>query len=128
MAAVHATLLCAAMALVCTILRAQRPEMAMATALAASAAVLFLLRNELNSCLELIRTLADASGLTGEDTGLLLRASGIAIIGQFGAALCLDAGESALAERIGLGMRVVLLAMAAPLLGRLLDLVRELSA
>ena len=121
-------MLCVAAALACALLRTLRPEMAMAVALAASAAALFLLREDLMACVQLARSLMDASGLAGEDANLLLRASGIALIGQCGAELCRDAGESALAGRIGLGVRVVLLTMAAPLLGRLIALVAELSA
>ena len=123
MTAVTITLICLAAALACALLRPVRPELAMGIALAGGIAALIALREELATAARLIWTLAGQTELPGEHTALLLRASGIALVCEFGADLCRDAGESALAGRIDLCARVVLLAMAAPLIQALVQLV-----
>lgn len=127
MTAIQVVLVCVATALACSLLRAVRPELAMGVALAGGVASLFLLRGELEAAFRLVRTLAAQENLGAGSAGLLLRASGIALAAEFGAELCRDAGESALAGRIELGARIALLAMAAPLVQDMLALIVALS-
>lgn len=128
MTAVSVTLLCVAAALACAVVRASRPEMAFAVALAAGAAALLMLNGDLRSAAGLISELSEESGFSHGGAGLLLRAVGIALVSEFGAQLCRDAGESALAGRIDLAARLALLVMAAPLIGEVLDLISGLLA
>lgn len=63
---------------------------------------------------------------SGADTGgVMIRAVGVAIVAEFGAQLCRDAGEGALAGRVEMAGRVTMLTLALPLLT---DLVTRLSA
>ena len=45
-----------------------------------------------------------------------LRAAGLSLLAEFGAAICRDSGEAALSVRIEVAARLALAAMAAPLL------------
>ena len=51
----------------------------------------------------------------------MLRAGGIALISEFAADLCMDAGEKALAGRIELAERIALTGMCIPFAARLLS-------
>ena len=128
MTAVSVTLLCVAAALACAVMRSSRPEMAFAVALAAGAAALVMLSGDLRSAVGLIGELSEESGFSQGGSGLLIRAAGIALVSEFGAQLCRDAGESALAGRIDLAARLALLVMASPLIGEVLGLVSGLLA
>lgn len=116
------TALCVAVAMICSTLRLQRPELAMALSLAAGLAVLAMMYasfGEAARWAEAFRRLVPDDGLL---TGTVLKGAGVAIVSQLGAQLCLDAGESALAGRITLAARISMLALCAPLLTELTGL------
>ena len=121
MAAMRAALLCVAGALTCALMRQQKPEMRMAAAIAAGLGALYLSLDGLGAGVEMLRLLSGRAGLDSDDSTLLIRATGIALIAQFGSQLCRDAEESALAGRVELAGRVALLGMTAPLLTGLLE-------
>lgn len=124
MAAVQVVVLCVAGAMVCVLLRAQKPEFRPAVGIAAALAALGLILPELEDTVQLFQTLCGSSGGT-EQFHVLIRATGIAVIAEAGAQLCRDADEQALAGRVYLAARVVLLGMAAP---QLTALVQQLGA
>ena len=125
MAAVRVSALCVVAAMMCAMLRKQHPEMAGALALATGAAVLVMLSGELRQAVEAMLRLANRGGMSEESGALLLRAAGIALIAEFAAQMCEDAGERAMGGRIALAARVAMLALSAPLLTQLMDVVSE---
>lgn len=116
MDAMRAVFLCVAGALVCALLRQQKPEMRTAAAIAVGLAALFLSLDGLGAGVEMLRLLCGEAGMAEENSLLLIRATGIALLAEFGAQLCRDAEESALAGRVELAGRVALMGMSAPLL------------
>lgn len=126
MDAVRAMLICVAGALVCATLRVQRPEFRLAVAIAAGLAALAFTMDGIASGVDALTRLAGEAGLAGETTGLMMRATGITVLAEFGAQLCRDAGESALAGRVELAGRTFLLTMAAPLLTDLVGRIAEI--
>ena len=121
MAAMRAALLCVAGALACALMRQQKPEMRTAAAIAAGLGALYLSLDGLGAGVEMLRLLSGRAGLDSDGSTLLIRATGIALIAQFGAQLCRDAEESALAGRVELAGRVALIGMTAPLLTGLME-------
>lgn len=116
MEAVQVAVLCVAGALLCAALRVQRPEMAMACAMATGLLALLGCVEGLSGAVQAVRTLSAQSGLSDASIQVLIRATGVALISEFAAQLCRDAGESALAGRVELAGRVSLLTLASPLL------------
>lgn len=124
MAAVRIALLLAAAAMACAVMRVQRPAMAAGVAMAAGAAVLAMLLPDLRDSAQALEAFADAAGLE-DGAALVMRAAGVALIAEFAQQICEDAGETALAGRVELAVRVTLFAMAAPMLGELVSLVAD---
>lgn len=116
MNAIYASLVCMAGAMVCAVLRQTRPEMAAVTAIAAGTAAILICMEDIRQAAAAIGALSEASGLGAGHAGVLLRACGIALTAEFAVQVCMDAGESALAGRIRLAMRLALTVMALPLL------------
>jgi len=107
-------------------LRKHSPEFAMMVGLAASVLILLVLLPRLN---ELVQTLQRLSGLVETKSGfvsIMLKIIGIAYIAEFGAQACQDAGESALASKIELGGKVLIMTASAPILMSLIDLILSL--
>ena len=120
--------LCVAAAMLCALIRVQRPELATAVSLAAGVAVVGMLATQLQTEAPKLEGLNRV--LTGMDPDIrnaVLRGAGIAILSDLGAQLCRDAGETALAGRVTLIARVSILALCAPLLSALAELLGQLA-
>lgn len=116
MTAVKAVFLCVAGALVCAVLRPQRPEMRLAAAIAVGLAVLSMSLEGIGEGVRVFGQLSVRAGLSEGTSQVMLRATGIAMLAEFGAQLCRDADEGALAGRVELAGRAALLGMTAPLM------------
>ena len=59
-------------------------------------------------------------------SGILLKITGIAIITEFAVSICTDAGEKAIASKIEIGSKVIIIAMSIPIISSLLELIVEI--
>lgn len=103
-------------ALICAVLRPQKPEFATAAALAAGIAALVVCSEDIKVVSGAIEEFSRAAGLGGDYSRTLLRACGITVIAEFATQICADAGETALAGRVKLALRLGLMGMALPML------------
>ena len=112
------------------LVRPLRPEMAVLTGTATGLVVLLYALGEATGVLETLRALGEAYGVDSGYIGVLLKIIGIAYAAQFGAQICADAGESAIAGKVELCGRVFILAAALPAvtatLGTAVSLLRSL--
>lgn len=126
MAAVRIVLLCLGAALVCATLRAHRPEMATAISLAVGVATLLMTREAYGEVSEGIRVFLKMAFSETGNAAIVLKAAGVSILSELGVQICCDAGESALAGRIRLACRVVMLGMAMPLIMQIAEIVGQI--
>lgn len=121
--------LCVAAALICALVRTQRPELATAISLAAGVAVVAALLQDFRQALPQAEALMNAfSNMDPDVLSAVLRGAGISIIADLGAQLCRDAGETALAGRVALVARLSILALCVPLLSQLAQLLSRLAS
>ena len=125
MTAIRIVALCLAAAMICSALRSQRPEMATALSLAVGIGALLMTGDAFGELSASIQRFSALAELDGGSAAVLLKAAGITVISELGVQICSDAGESALAGRIRLATRVVMLGMAMPLV---LDIVDSVGA
>ena len=119
--------LCVAAAMICAMLRVQRPELATVVSLAVGVAALVMLAMMIKDALPRLDGLGRLfEGLDGEAMTAVLRAAGITVVSELGAQLCRDSGESALAGRITLIARVSILALCVPVASQLVELLWQL--
>lgn len=95
-------------------IRPFRPELAMIVGLVTGLIVLLFAVGELTGLLDSLRGLAAQYGIQGTYVSVLLKIIGIAYAAQFGAQVCTDAGESAIAGKVELCGRILILAAAVP--------------
>lgn len=115
--------LCVAVAMICSTLRVQRPELATALSLAGGLAALALMLGSAESVRNWLNPLGALTASGGDVSETVLKGAGIAVVSELGAQLCADAGESALAGRIALAARIATLGLCAPLLAELMEAV-----
>ncbi len=116
-----------AFALVCslllTLLRQSSDAMALVLAVAASAVILTVIVRQLPPILTALQGLAARAGVEMFYLRTLLRVMAVAYVVDFGAHLCSDAGEGALAKNVRLAGKVLILAMAVPIIIAVADVV-----
>lgn len=119
-----------AMAVVGTVLiiviRQEKPELAVQVSVAAGLVIFALIIWKVIEILDVLERLAVRADLNMVFLGTLLRILGIAYIAEFGAQVCKDAGESALAFKVAMAGKVMILILAAPIITTILDTVSRL--
>ena len=109
-------------ALLTLVLRQLRPELAMLCALITGAVLVFSI---IDQAALLLAKLAEISARFETDAGIfstMLKITGVAYIAEFGVQACRDAGENAIASKVELGGKVVMLGLCVPVVVNLLGL------
>ncbi|MCL2399238.1 MAG: stage III sporulation protein AD [Defluviitaleaceae bacterium] len=94
----------------------QSPEIALMITIAASVLILFMLMPLLIGAVGVIQNLGGQLDTGIPYVSLVLQILGIAYIAELGAQVCSDAGESAIASKIELAGKIMIMAVAAPVL------------
>ncbi len=108
-------------AVLVVVLRPLRPEMALLLSVAAGVVLFLLVVDKVAAVVGVMRELAGRAGVNVLYLGLILKIVGIAYIAEFGAQVCRDAGEGALAAKVELAGKVLVLVLAVPVLVAVLD-------
>ncbi len=125
-AALKLTALGLTAALLALVVKKQSPELALALSLCACALGAGLLLKGIVPVLNLARSLADRAELDGSLTAPLWKCLGLGLLTELAAAVCADAGQSALAKLVELGGGLLCLVVSLPLLQAVLALIEEL--
>lgn len=124
--AVRVIALCMGAALFSVSLRMHRPELAALFSLAVGVVALWMLRAPFAGIVAAVRQLAESSMDGGQTAAVVLRAAGITVLSELGVQVCCDSGESAMAGRIRLAARVILVGMALPIVGEIFESISSL--
>ena len=92
------------------------PEIAMIITLGASVLIFFMILPMLASAVGIIQNLGAQLDSRISYVALVLQIIGIAYVAELGAQVCADAGENAIASKIELAGKVLIMATAAPIL------------
>ena len=112
-------ILCVAAAMICALIRVERPEIAMVVSLAAGMAAIIGIWGFCSEA-EWIGALQELISKQRDIYKSVFKAAGIGILAEFSMQICEDAGERALAGRIGLVSRISMIMICAPIMQELL--------
>ena len=104
-------------------IKTQRPEIAVQISILTGIVIFMLVAGKLSAVIELLNSYTRKVNIDAIYITTLLKIIGIAYIAQFGAEICKDAGEGAIASKIELAGKVVIVVLAVPILTSLLDLI-----
>lgn len=108
------------------ILRQYKPEYAIYVSMAAGVLILALALEKLTGIINLLQSIADKTYINKNFLGILLKITGIAFLTEFAVSICSDAGEKAIASKIEIGSKVIIITMSMPIITSLLELVIEI--
>ncbi len=105
------------------ILKQYRPEFTIYVSILAGALILILVLDKLTGIVGLIQNIANKTNINSQFLGLLLKITGIAFLAEFAVSICQDAGEKAIASKIEIGSKIIIIAMSIPIISNLLELI-----
>lgn len=108
------------------VIRQQRPELALLLSLGLSVMIFLLVVNKIALILDLFRDLAERANINQLYLNTVLKIIGIAYISEFGAQVCRDAGEGAVAGKIELAGKILIMVLAIPIIAVVLDTIAKL--
>ena len=108
------------------ILKQYRPEFAIYVSMIAGVLILVLIMDKFTGIINLLKSISDKTYINQQILGILLKITGIAIITEFAVSICSDAGEKAIASKIEIGSKVIIIAMSIPIISSLLELIVEI--
>ena len=108
------------------VLRAYRPELAVQAAIAAGVVLLLIALTELSGVMDMIDAIVAKYGLSSEHIKVVLKVIGIAYLAQFAAQTCRDVNEGAIASKVELVGRILIITVAVPVVFSILDVLGTL--
>ena len=113
-------------AILSILLRNSKPEFSMLIPVVVSFTVLACAMPYLIRITEELSRMASSAGINSSYMRIVIKVIGISYLVCTTAELCKDAGENAIAAKIELGGKLIILAMAIPIINSLLNLVKEI--
>ena len=112
--------------IIIVILKQYKPEFAIYVSMIAGVLILVLSIQKLTGIINLLQSLANKTYINKSFLSILIKITGIAFITEFAVSICSDAGEKAIASKIEIGSKVIIIAMSIPIITSLLELVIEI--
>ncbi|MBU5352521.1 stage III sporulation protein AD [Paenibacillus silvae] len=118
------------LALIATVLilviKEQKPMFAFLIAAAAGVVIFMLLIGKIGAVIEVLKRLAENSGMESIYLKTVLKIIGIAYIAEFGAQIVRDAGQESIASKIELAGKILILVLAIPIISIIIETVMKL--
>ncbi len=108
------------------ILKQQKQEIALLCVVASSVIMLTFIFDDLKNVISLIDKLVIDSAIDSSFLKIILKVIGISYMVEFGKDICKDAGENAIANKIEMAGKVIIVSLSIPVIASLLDIVAEL--
>ena len=108
------------------IVKQTRPEIAMLISIITVAFIFLFSIDKVGQVIELITKLSDREGLSREFLSIILKIVGIAYITEFGANICKDIGESAIAAKVQFAGKCVILIFGINIIGNFVDTLTQI--
>lgn len=107
--------------IIIVILKQYKPEFAMYVSLLAGVLIFLLVATKISGIIEVLKSIANKASIDSEFIALLIKITGIAILTEFAVSICKDSGETAIANKVDLGGKVIIMSMSIPIMSSLLE-------
>jgi len=101
-------------AVLAIVVKQQRPEIALIITIAASVIIFMMVLPMISEVVGVLSRVGAMLDGGMQYVGLAFRVIGVAYMAELGSSVCADAGETAIASKIDLGGRVIIMVLAMP--------------
>ena len=112
--------------IIIVILKQYKPELAIYVSIIAGVLILVFAIEKLTGIINLLQSISNKTNINSSFLKILLKITGITFITEFAVSICSDAGVKAIASKIEIGSKVVIITMSIPIITSLLELVLEI--
>ena len=107
-------------------LKQYRPEYAIFISILTGIIILFLVMDRLTGIINLIESIQSKFSINTQFIALLIKITGIAFLSEFAVSICKDSGEAAIASKIELGSKIIIISMSIPIISSLLEIILKI--
>lgn len=108
-------------AVLSVLLKNQRPEIALQISIVAGVIIFLMMISKISAVVTVLESLAEKVNIDVVYLSTILKIIGIAYITTFGAEVCRDAGESAIASKVEFAGKILIMILAVPILMAVLE-------
>lgn len=105
------------------VIKQYKPEFTVYISIIAGAIILLMVMDKLAGIVNLLSNLTSKMGTGSAFLKILLKITGIAILTEFAVSVCADSGETAIASKIDLGGKIIIVSISIPIITALLELI-----
>lgn len=103
------------------ILKSQRPELALQLTIVTGVIIFLLVVAKIKVVLDVINDLANHAQVSSYYLTTVLKIVGVAYIAEFGAQVCRDAGEGAIATKVEFAAKILVMVLALPIIVAIME-------
>lgn len=85
-----------------------------------------LVMDKLTGIISLIKSIQDKYSINTQFIAILIKITGIAFLSEFAVSICKDSGEAAIASKIELGSKIIIISMSIPIISNLLEIILKI--
>ena len=108
------------------VLKQEKPEIAVQLSIVVGVVIFIMVLGKIGSIIQVLEELSRRANVNQYYLATILKIVGIAYIADFGAQVCRDAGESAVASKVEFAAKVIVLVLALPIIVALLETIIRL--
>lgn len=108
------------------LLKQYKPEFAIYISLLTGVLILILVMDKLTGILNLLQTISNKASVNNKFLTILIKITGIAFLSEFAVSICKDVGEGAIASKIELGSKIIIISMSIPIISSLLEIILDI--
>ncbi len=103
------------------LLKQYRPEYTIYVSILAGAIILVMMLGKLSAIMNLLTNLSNKMSVNNKFLEVLIKITGIAFLTEFAVSICKDTGETAIASKVDLGGKIIIISMSIPIISALLE-------
>ena len=103
------------------LLKQYKPEFVIHISILAGILIFLMILPKLSSVIELLNNLTNKLGANSQFFSILLKITGIAYISEFATNICKDSGETAIASKVELAAKIIIISMSIPILSSVIE-------
>lgn len=104
----------------------EKKEIALILSISAGVCILLFVISKITPIIDMLNSLIDASGINKDFLVIILKITGIAYLVEFGKNICVDAGQTAIATKLELAGKVIIVSLSLPLIATLVNVLTGL--
>ena len=112
--------------IIIVLLKQYKPEYTIYISLLTGALIILLVMDKLTGIINLLQSLANKTSINSTFLSLLIKITGIAFLSEFAVSICKDSGEAAIANKIEIGTKIIIISMSIPIITSLLEIILKL--